>query len=66
MEVEIVQVAEDRYQALDRRGALLQSFGSKGEAEAFRTGYRLGREDATRIVRNALEPLPERVGMSRG
>lgn len=66
MELEIVEVAADRFQVLDRRGALVQSFGSNREAESFRLGYRLGREDATRIVRNALEPLPERVGMSRG
>ena len=65
MDLEIVEVAEDRFQILDRRGRLVQSFGSRREATAFLAGYRLGREDATNIVRGALEPIPERVALSR-
>jgi len=64
MELEVVQAAEDRYQVLDRRGRLVQAFGNAGEAQAFLAGYKLGRDDAVAIVRNAIEPLPERVGMS--
>jgi hypothetical protein len=65
VELEVVQAGEDRFQVIDRRGRLVQAFGSQREAEAFRAGYRLGREDATKIVRTALEPLPERVALSR-
>lgn len=65
MELEVVEVADDRYQILDRRGRLVTSTGNRGEAESFVQGYKLGRDDAATIVRNALEPLPERVTLSR-
>lgn len=65
MELEVVEVAPERYQVVDGRGALVHAAGSKIEAEAFRAGYRLGREDATRIVRGALEEIPARVALSR-
>lgn len=65
MELEIVEVAEDRFQVLDRRGRLVDSSPSRREAERFLAGYRLGRADATTIVRSALEPIPERVALSR-
>jgi hypothetical protein len=65
MELEVVEVAPDRFQILDQRGALVHATASRGEAESFRAGYRLGREDATRIVRGALEELPGRVSLSR-
>jgi len=65
MELEVVEVADDRVHVLDRRGRLVQAFGSRIEGEAFRAGYRLGREDAATILRTALEPIPERVTLSR-
>lgn len=66
MELEVVEVGTGRFQVIDRRGALVHAAGSRDEAEGVKLGYRIGREDAGRIVRNALEPLPERVRMDRG
>ena len=66
MELEIVEVGEDRYQIVDQRGRLVHATGSKEEAGGILIGYKLGREDATRIVRGALEPIPERIALSRG
>jgi hypothetical protein len=65
MELEIVEVADDRVHVVDRRGRLVQAFASRREGEAFASGYRIGREDAATILRNTLEPLPERVTLSR-
>ena len=59
--IEVVQIAEDRYQLLDYRGRIVHATGSALEAEAFAIGYRTGRDDAAQVVRNALEGLPARV-----
>jgi len=65
MELEVVEVAEGRYQVIDQRGRLVHAAGSRDYAEGILVGYKIAREDAVRIVRSALEPLPERVALSR-
>jgi len=65
MELEIVEAADDRYQIVDRRGRIVSAFASPREADSFVQGYKLGREDASNILRGALEPIAARVAVDR-
>jgi len=65
MELEIVEVAEDRFQVVDRRGRIMDATNSRRESEAFVRGYGASRADTSTIVRNTVEPLLSRLAVDR-
>jgi hypothetical protein len=65
VELDIVEVGEDRWHVIDGRGRYVAGFPDEPTAHAFVVGYRTGREDAREIVTGALDGLGPRVGSVR-
>lgn len=61
IELQVVEIAEDRYQIVDSRGRYVAGFPARASCDAFVVGYRTGRADAQEIISSALENLPPRV-----
>ena len=59
--VDVVELAPDRVQVLDRRGRILAGFATKAEAEAWASGYGSGRLDAAEVARGTLAGLLDRI-----
>ena len=63
--LEVVEVAEDRFQVLDDRGRLVRGFGNRERAEGFVEGYREGRSDGGALASHATDGLAARIGGGR-
>jgi hypothetical protein len=60
--LEVIEVAEDRFQVVDARGRFVTGKNSRAEAESFVEGYAEGRHDGATMAAHSTDGLAARIG----